>query len=53
MKRSIILPMIGDLGGLDIEGNHYGTDSDSINDDHLISLNQTNPFDHGSGLDDW
>ena len=47
------LPMIGGMGGLDIEGNPYGTDSDSFNDDHLTGLKHTDPFDHGSGFDDW
>lgn len=47
------LPMIGGMGGLDIEGNPYGTDSDSFNDDHLTGINDTDPFDHGSGFDDW
>jgi len=47
------LPMIGGMGGLDIEGNTYGTDSDSFNDDHLTGINDTDSFDHGSGFDDW
>ncbi len=47
------LPMIGGMGGIDVEGNPYGTDSDTFSDDHLTGINDSDPFDHGGGFDDW
>ena len=43
------LPMVGGTGGVDVEGNPYGTDA--MDDEWFSSIDDS--FDCGSGFDDW
>lgn len=42
------LPMMGDIGGVDVMGNPYGTD---LNDTFHHDSFQSDPFEHTSGWD--
>jgi hypothetical protein len=43
------LPMVGGIGGVDVDGNPYGTD---ISNDHFVSSSSDDSFSSGSSFDD-